>query len=170
MPDGKGGYRAARRQNPAYLRQREGLTGLLGYHPDKPGSPIEHPVIVRLCIIYPYRKSEPKRNRGGLIPKITRPDIDNVTKLYLDALQSSGWIKDDSIISHLDVSRRWGPEPGIGMEIGMDGGQFTIARDINAGSDDAPPPMDAAPDRRMDTCSCLPDRSERPCESAPRLW
>lgn len=81
------------------------------------------PLIVRILLVYPYRKSEPKKRTadGALLPCDTRPDLDNLTKMILDALTRCRYWTDDGQVASLTISKSWGPEPGIGIEIGLCG-------------------------------------------------
>lgn len=73
-----------------------------------------------VAIVYTYRLAgTPKRLQGK--PKTTRPDVDNLTKLVLDALTSAGvaW-KDDAQVAELLTSKRHadrGEEANIYVEI-----------------------------------------------------
>lgn len=73
-----------------------------------------------VAIVYTYRLAgTPKRLQGK--PKTTRPDVDNLTKLVLDALTSAGvaW-KDDAQVAELLLSKRHadrGEEANIYVEM-----------------------------------------------------
>lgn len=60
-----------------------------------------------VTIVYVYRPSTIKRKQFGM-PKTTRPDIDNVTKLMLDAISDShiAWA-DDGAVSTLVLRKRY---------------------------------------------------------------
>lgn len=81
--------------------------------------PLNEPLICSIATVFPYRKSERKSivGSGHLLPRDTRPDVDNITKLYLDCLVKSGWIKDDSLIWALSVSKQWGPPEKVGVSM-----------------------------------------------------
>lgn len=83
----------------------------------RPAKPMQGPLEVSIQWIFPYRTSEPKRNRLGLIPCVTRPDLDNLSKIISDVMQKAGFYNDDSQISKLTLSKFWGPTPGIGIRI-----------------------------------------------------
>jgi Holliday junction resolvase RusA-like endonuclease len=53
-----------------------------------------------VCIrfYFPYPKSTPKKQRIDLQPMRGKYDIDNLVKSFLDALQDSGIIKNDSCV------------------------------------------------------------------------
>ena len=46
-------------------------------------------------------------------PKITRPDVDNLMKLFLDCCTSLGYWSDDAIIASLIVEKFYSDIPGI---------------------------------------------------------
>lgn len=43
----------------------------------------------------------------------TKPDIDNIAKLWLDALTQGGIIKDDKCVTRLSVNKRYDTEPWV---------------------------------------------------------
>ena len=86
-------------------------------HPYAPPAPLDGPLKLQVEWIYPYRKSEPKKNRYGSIPCNTRPDCDNLAKGLQDVMTSCGFWNDDSQIFQLDFSKWWGSIPGIGIVI-----------------------------------------------------
>jgi Holliday junction resolvase RusA-like endonuclease len=76
------------------------------------GKPYAGPVGVRLELQWPFRKSEPKRNRAaGWMYKDTKPDTDNCAKMILDCLQKRQFgFSDDAQIADLKVVKTWGDE------------------------------------------------------------
>lgn len=76
----------------------------------------------RVCVEYIYRPRTLRRKDFGA-PKVTRPDLDNLTKSVLDALTESGLaFSDDSQVSALEMSKRYalgfGSEPCIRLTFG----------------------------------------------------
>lgn len=76
----------------------------------------------RVCVEYIYRPRTLRRKDFGA-PKVTRPDLDNLTKSVLDALTESGLaFSDDSQVAALEMSKRyaWGfdSEPCIRLTFG----------------------------------------------------
>ena len=53
---------------------------------------------LRLHYYFPYSESEPKKNRIDLAPRKGKYDIDNLVKSFMDALQMSGVITNDSCL------------------------------------------------------------------------
>jgi Holliday junction resolvase RusA-like endonuclease len=60
-----------------------------------PNAPYEY---LRLHFFFPYAESEPKKNRLDLAPRRGKYDVDNLVKSFMDALQMSGVINNDSCI------------------------------------------------------------------------
>ncbi len=69
--------------------------------------PLMGSVSALYVVCYPYRASEPQRNRHRPIPKTTRPDGDNLAKQINDVLESVGFIADDSCIFDTRVVKLW---------------------------------------------------------------
>lgn len=53
---------------------------------------------LRLHFYFSYSESEPKKNRIDLAPRKGKYDVDNLIKSFMDALQMSGVIANDSCI------------------------------------------------------------------------
>ena len=98
------------------------------------GETYTEPVTATITWIFPYRSSEKKSiiSAGRLIPKYTRPDVDNLNKALLDEMTGSGIIQDDAIIAELITRKCWGPAPGILIMID-DLNTTGFERDITAG-------------------------------------
>ena len=78
---------------------------------------IDFPVGVRIEFKFPFRKSEKKadKERGAMWCE-TRPDLDNISKLFIDSI-SPVFFKDDALIVWLNVSKERTLRPGIGLVI-----------------------------------------------------
>ena len=50
-------------------------------------------------------------------PKTTRPDLDNLAKLALDAATKAGYWRDDAQIVHLETAKFVGPLPGLAFRV-----------------------------------------------------
>lgn len=99
-----------------YLAAERKILQLLAPH--RPDQPLDEPVQVTLRMTFPYRKSEPKRNQvPGGIPHTSRPDVDNLSKIWLDCLTKAGFLRDDSLACSLWCMKRWGGTPGVQIEI-----------------------------------------------------
>lgn len=86
--------------------------------PHVPASPIQDPVRLYVKWVYPYRSSEPKKNRIGQIPCNTRPDVDNLFKTLGDCMTRLGFWLDDSQVYSLTFEKFWDEVPCIYIEIG----------------------------------------------------
>lgn len=72
------------------------------------GPPLEGPIRVDVCFVFPRPKSRPPwiakgsywetEWKGGYrVPKITKPDRDNLDKGFLDALEGLLWVDDSQV-------------------------------------------------------------------------
>jgi Holliday junction resolvase RusA-like endonuclease len=87
-------------------------------HPHRPETPLEGPLRLEVEWEYPWRKSEPKKNKAlGFKPCDTRPDVDNLSKMLLDAMTTAGFWNDDGQVAHLSFYKSWSDKPGIGIRI-----------------------------------------------------
>ncbi len=84
----------------------------------RPVKPMTGPVRVEMEVRYPWRKSEPKKNRvKGWKWKSTRPDVDQLAKQTLDVLQSLHYFTDDAQVVSLLVEKQWSDAPGLSLQI-----------------------------------------------------
>lgn len=98
-------------------RNAQGLTALIAEH--RPPKPLEGPISLSLVFVYPWRKAEPKKNRVGMKPKDTRPDLDNLTKQVCDVMESTGFYTNDSQIAKYELSKWYGDAPELHVELSM---------------------------------------------------
>lgn len=85
------------------------LEGRLAAH--VPAEPFTGPLAVAMVWCW---------SRSGKMPiawKTTRPDIDNIAKLLLDAMTRLRYWEDDATVAQLSVTKIWNPEPGIKITI-----------------------------------------------------
>ena len=102
------------------VKTREELMTLL--MPFRPLVPFEGAIYLEVDWVYPWRKSEPKKNKtDGRMPCSTRPDADNLVKFLGDIFQRLGYFLDDSQIADLRFRKWWGDRPGIGVKMGRVG-------------------------------------------------
>lgn len=76
-------------------------------------------LLVRLTFFMPIPQSMRGKERnaavnGGYHKK--KPDIDNLIKGVFDALNGLAW-KDDNQVSKVEAEKRYGPDPGIKIEV-----------------------------------------------------
>ena len=76
-------------------------------------TPLEGPISASVIAVYPVPVSASAAKKremyGGAVLPLTRPDVDNVAKLILDALNGRAYIDDSQIVS-LTVSKRYAGE------------------------------------------------------------
>ena len=86
--------------------------------PHRPEKPLKGPLLLSIIWVYPWRKSEPKKNRvSGLLDCYTRPDCDNLAKMFQDCLTRLAFFGDDSQVSRLYFAKFWGDHPGISVTL-----------------------------------------------------
>jgi Holliday junction resolvase RusA-like endonuclease len=69
------------------------------------------PVHLTIYFEFPYLKSH--KANGSRIPKVSRPDLDNMAKTVLDVLCEAGAFKDDSQVVKLEMFKTYGPTPMV---------------------------------------------------------
>jgi len=83
-----------------------------------PPTQMEGALSIDIQFVYPWRKSEPKYRRAmGMAPMTTRPDADNLLKLFLDQMCKARYYLDDSLLSDVRVRKWWGDLPRIEVEL-----------------------------------------------------
>ncbi len=87
------------------------------FNSHKPPQPISEPISLEVKWVYPFRKTEPKKNRIEGLPCVTRPDCDNLCKMLLDVMTRLGFWVDDSIIYDLHFIKFYSDNPRIEIEI-----------------------------------------------------
>jgi Holliday junction resolvase RusA-like endonuclease len=84
------------------------------------GEPIKEPVALKLTFRMPIPKSTSKKRRKAMLegkyPHVKRPDIDNLAKALLDALNKT-IIEDDSQIYSLFAEKIYSDKPGIHLHL-----------------------------------------------------
>ena len=107
--------------DPSYKDKREYIKQLLD---KKPSKPYDKPLSIVVQFVMPYPKKYYRSGKYSNILKINaprihsiKPDIDNMLKLLLDVLQDAEYIKDDSLITNIFASKRYGKDPHTEFEI-----------------------------------------------------
>lgn len=77
------------------------------------GPALTGPVACDVTLVYPYRRSERKRDTacGDLLPLDRRPDADNLGKALLDCIGTLGFWTDDAQVFDLRICKFRGPAP-----------------------------------------------------------
>jgi len=63
---------------------------------DRPDKPYDFPLYVEITFEYPFLKKH--KGEVDILPKTTRPDLDNLEKMVLDGLVEAGYMVDDSLV------------------------------------------------------------------------
>ena len=71
---------------------------------------------VNMNIIFAFRRPKSLSKKERTVPKTTKPDIDNLTKAILDALNGIAW-KDDAQVTQINVHKIWSAKDQIEIEI-----------------------------------------------------
>lgn len=82
---------------------------IIHLHKHSPKEPLKGAISLRIVFHF---KTETKRGW-----KVTKPDVDNMAKLFIDAMTETGFWKDDNQIACLGVAKRWDAEDMIEVEV-----------------------------------------------------
>ena len=85
------------------------------------------PRAMPLSVELVFELRRPKSNKTRI--PVGRPDLDNLAKAVLDACEGVIWAN-DSQISHLSVSKRWGDNPGVVIHVAQSRGDDFQGEDI----------------------------------------
>lgn len=90
--------------------------------PYQPPEPVTGALEMTVVITWPWRGTDlsarqKREGREGWIPCLTKPDLDNFLKGFVDMLASMRFIENDQSIYRLIAEKRFGAEPGIRVEI-----------------------------------------------------
>lgn len=107
--DGK--YFIGKKSDSKAKQTQNDLMSLL--YPYRPQKPLEGALKLEIKWVYPFRKSEPKKNRIRELYCYTRPDVDNLCKLLFDVMTRLGFWLDDSQIADLHFVKCWSDNPRI---------------------------------------------------------
>jgi len=124
---GKNGKRGfATMYTPKDTVQYENLA-VMAFNDAAPGHiPIDSPLSARIVATWPIPKSMTKKKRAlianGELQPGTKPDLDNVAKCILDALNKIAY-RDDSLIHTLHVQKIYGDYPHVKVELYWEGSE-----------------------------------------------
>jgi Holliday junction resolvase RusA-like endonuclease len=93
-------------------KAQRGLVAQLCQH--KPAQPLDCPVFVKIGFVLPIPMSMRKK---PLVWHSKRPDLDNLLKGVLDALEPAGWVTDDARIAGIHAIKTYGPNPQVSVEM-----------------------------------------------------
>lgn len=100
--------------------QREVVTWTTLLHPYQIASPLDTPLTMTVCLVWPHTKATPKRDRARYLPKVTKPDVDDVAKHLIDQFAKLRFITDDAIITRVVIEKWRGPEASVGIRIRLE--------------------------------------------------
>lgn len=107
-------YFVGKKSNSEGKRIQDMLWALLLEH--KPVAPFEGALAFTITYIYPWRKSEPQKNRvHGVKWCDKKPDADNIPKILQDVMTRLQYWGDDSQIAVLGVRKLWGDDKRVGI-------------------------------------------------------
>ena len=92
--------------------------------PHIPPAPLEGPLKLTVVATWPHPKKASKWLRANMMPKTTRPDLDNWVKGLIDQLIALKFIHDDSQVCELHAEKYVGPEDSAGISLTLE--PFTI--------------------------------------------
>ena len=100
-----------------------------------PADPMEGPLRLRVCLTWPWRKSEKKGVVArGWAPMTSKPDFDNASKMLCDVMTKLRFWTDDSQIADGRVAKGWGDRPGVYVEVAPFAEEGWMRRDSPAGN------------------------------------
>jgi len=87
---------------------------------ERPKEPIHHPLTVIMRFDFPRPKSH-YNTKGTVKPMApimhtSRPDIDNLQKFVMDALNGVFWA-DDAVVCRIEAEKRYSATPGVSVAI-----------------------------------------------------
>lgn len=86
--------------------------------PHRPQKPLEGAIKCEIDIYYSWRKTETKKNiQKGIMPVITKPDLDNWNKQFSDVLTRLAFWKDDAQVYDLHLRKFYNEKPRIDVKI-----------------------------------------------------
>lgn len=85
--------------------------------PHRPEAPLRGALVLNVAFTWPHLASTPKRRRAEVLPKVTRPDADNLVKALQDCLVGLRFMEDDGQIARLVFEKFHGPEATVGIWI-----------------------------------------------------
>ena len=94
------------------LDNARAITTLCGRH-----RPMRGPIRLSLFFRYPWRTSEPKKNRNGFKPKDTKPDLENLEKQIVDELERTGFFVNDGQVAEKHSQKGWTEQGSVSVII-----------------------------------------------------
>lgn len=85
--------------------------------PFVPATPFRAPIAVWITLIYPHLKATSKSDWHRHLFKVSKPDVDNAPKAFIDAMAKCGFFTDDAHIAELHMSKFHGPDADVGIRV-----------------------------------------------------
>lgn len=85
----------------------------------RPAKALSGPLKATITFTFPWRASESAKGKAwGWLPRDTKPDGDNIVKLFNDCMGIVGFFtKGDEQLASLTIVKGWGDRPGIRVRI-----------------------------------------------------
>jgi Holliday junction resolvase RusA-like endonuclease len=101
---------------PELIAAREMVDNLL--LPHQPSAPMNGALRLSLEFEWPWLSTHSQRFRAqGRVPKTTKPDCSNLTKMIEDRLVALRFMGQDQLVAGIVVDKFWGDKPGITVRI-----------------------------------------------------
>ena len=101
---------------PAKVKQAE-ATYLSLFMEHAPAQPLDGPLSIMLEFHFPLKKTERKVDKDrGWVFRDTRPDIENLTKLFIDAIAPRYFV-DDARICEMTIRKYRAQQTGVRLQI-----------------------------------------------------
>lgn len=85
--------------------------------PFKPETPLTGPIRFSATFCFPHKRNTPIKDRDKTLPKLTRPDWDNMAKTLQDCLTRLSFWLDDCQVFSAEVKKVHGATPFVEVEI-----------------------------------------------------
>ena len=84
----------------------------------KPSVPFAGEITLAISILFPFKKTEKKTIvEQQIIAHTKRPDLDNLTKGIMDAMQQANYFTDDAQVAHLYVHKYYSSKTGYYIQM-----------------------------------------------------
>ena len=111
-----GKFFIGKKSNSKAIQTKNELMWLLMTH--RPQKPLEGPLEIKIRWVYPFRKSETKKNIArGEIWCQTKSDCDNLVKMFNDCLTRLNFWHDDAQVAVLHFEKLYSNTPRIEVSI-----------------------------------------------------
>lgn len=81
----------------------------------RPTQPLDGPLA--MSVLWVFQRPKAMKDTGSLAFHTKRPDLDNLLKGVLDALEPAGWVTDDARICRFTCTKFYGSEPYLQLRV-----------------------------------------------------